>query len=97
MSKEDNRKTFRLDTDVAALLKERQEKGNITTETETVNRLLRNIPKQEAELQRQIKTVNEERQQKEEWATRARNAEAELLRIKQAVGVISALFLPAPA
>lgn len=89
-----NRKTFRLDDDVLALLQERLKSGYGSNENDVINKLLRNIPKQEAEILRWQKSTRETETARDEAKSRANKAEAELGTIKNVMRTVGQLLHP---
>ena len=91
----DNRKTYRLDDDVADLLSKRKESGSYgTTENDVVNRLLKNVPVLEKKL---LDASNQFTKQSDELTiTRKKLAEsdAELSKLTNALMLVGSYLNP---
>lgn len=91
----DNRKTFRLDQDVADLLQQRLEKGSYgSTENAVLNSLLRNITKQEKEIVDSHNLRLKVNDQLAKETRRADAAEEELTKLTNALMLVGSYLNP---
>lgn len=91
----DNRKTFRLDDDVADLLQKRKEKGSYgRTENDVINAVVRNIPRQEAEIVRLTNKLSDEQEQTTQWKRKYEAKAQELDALTNALMLVGSYLNP---